>query len=126
VRGRVRAAAQSLLVFRRRQWWWRCCLPQIQPPPLGPRLFLARAPPESSAAADILSCGPSAGEDSGREGRRVCQDAKRGRRRKRGGGVRDEAGWMKKGGRKQRFPGMRVLGGLPAFCSRLWGYRWSR
>jgi hypothetical protein len=70
VRGRVRAATQSLLVFRRRQWWWRCCFPQIQPPPLGPRLVLARALPESSAAADILSCGPSAGEDSGREGRR--------------------------------------------------------
>jgi hypothetical protein len=69
VRGRVRAATQSLLVFRRRQWWWRCCPPQIQPPPLGPRLVLARGPPESSVAADILSYGPSAGEDSGREGR---------------------------------------------------------
>lgn len=106
MRGRVRAATQSLLVFRRRQWWWRCCPPQIQPPPLGPRLVLARGPPESSVAADILSYGPSAGEDSGREGRTgggVCQDAKRGRR-KRGGGVRDEAGWMKNGGRKQRFP----------------------
>jgi hypothetical protein len=55
--------------------WWRCCLPQIRPTPSGSCLVLAGAPPESSATADVLFCGPSAGEDPGREGRGVCQAA---------------------------------------------------
>jgi hypothetical protein len=78
VRGRGRAAAQSLLVFRRLWWWWwRCCLPQIRPPPPGLRLVLAGAPPESSVA-----------RVGGREER----------------GVHDEAAWMKKREIKRWFP----------------------
>jgi hypothetical protein len=40
-------------------------------------------------------------------------------------GVRDEQVDEERRERGAVSPGMRVLGGLAAFCSRFWGYCWS-